>query len=184
MADDFTLVLAGLLRQLRKRMGLTQEELAERASLSVRSVSDMERGITLTARRESVRLLADALGLAGPERERFEAVARGRVEGAGFAGATRTLPRDVASFTGRKRELAQLADGNLVEYGPGGAMWSSNTPGSGSSNRLVMQADGNVTLVEFPGCKPPHQEIFWSGALIQRRSKPRARPRAHGMPRT
>jgi len=40
MADDFALALAGLLRQLRKRMGLTQEELAERASLSVRSVSD------------------------------------------------------------------------------------------------------------------------------------------------
>ena len=36
MADDSVLALAGLLRQLRKRMGLTQEELAQRAALSVR----------------------------------------------------------------------------------------------------------------------------------------------------
>jgi tetratricopeptide (TPR) repeat protein/transcriptional regulator with XRE-family HTH domain len=109
MADEFALTLAGLLRQLRKQAGLTQEELAERASLSVRSVSDMERGITLTARRDTIRLLADALGLAGPERERFESVARGRPPGSAVAGATRTLPRDVASFTGRERELMQLA---------------------------------------------------------------------------
>ena len=108
MSDESTLTLAGLLRHLRKQAGLTQEELAERAGLSVRSISDMERGITLTARRETIRLLADALGLAGPERERFEAVARGRAPSVAVAGATRTLPRDVASFTGRERELVQL----------------------------------------------------------------------------
>ena len=37
---------AGLLRQLRAEARLTQEELAEAASLSPRSVSDLERGIT------------------------------------------------------------------------------------------------------------------------------------------
>jgi len=37
MADEPELTLAGLLRQLRKQAGLTQEELAERASLSVRA---------------------------------------------------------------------------------------------------------------------------------------------------
>jgi tetratricopeptide (TPR) repeat protein/transcriptional regulator with XRE-family HTH domain len=105
MADESSLALAGLLRQLRQRAGLTQEGLAEQAGLSVRSVSDMERGITLTARRETIRLLVGALGLGGADRERFEAVARGRAP----AGATRTLPRDVASFTGRERELMQLA---------------------------------------------------------------------------
>jgi DNA-binding XRE family transcriptional regulator len=34
----------GLLRQLRTGAGLTQEELAEAASVSVRSVRDLERG--------------------------------------------------------------------------------------------------------------------------------------------
>ena len=66
-----------LLRQLRTDAGLTQEELAEAASLSHRSVSDLERGINLTARKETARLLADALHLAGPAREEFVTAARG-----------------------------------------------------------------------------------------------------------
>jgi transcriptional regulator with XRE-family HTH domain len=40
-----------LLRQLRAEANLTQEELAEAASLSTRSVSDLERGISRTARK-------------------------------------------------------------------------------------------------------------------------------------
>jgi DNA-binding SARP family transcriptional activator len=54
-------------------------------------------------------LPADAPGLAGPARAGFEAVARGRAVAGGVAAATRTLPRDVASFTGRQQELEQLA---------------------------------------------------------------------------
>jgi tetratricopeptide (TPR) repeat protein/transcriptional regulator with XRE-family HTH domain len=102
-----------LLRQLRASAGLTQEGLAEAASLSPRSVSDLERGINLTARRETARLLADALSLTGPARAGFEAAARG-VAGAaalgagGVAAATRTLPRDASAFTGRESELRQL----------------------------------------------------------------------------
>ena len=60
---------AGLLRKLRTEARLTQEELAEAAALSPRSVSDLERGIAATPRRETVRLLADALGLSGPARQ-------------------------------------------------------------------------------------------------------------------
>ena len=103
-----------LLRQLRTAAGLTQEELADVARVSARSVSDLERGINRTARSSTARLLADALLLAGPVREQFEAAARGQVPGGGLAvGATvapRTLPRDIASFTGRDAELRALAD--------------------------------------------------------------------------
>ena len=60
------LSFAGLLRQLRDEAELTQEELAEAAGLSPRSVSDLERGINRTARLDTARLLAGALGLAGP----------------------------------------------------------------------------------------------------------------------
>ena len=103
-----------LLRRLRAGAGLTQEELAEAARLSPRSVSDLERGINRTARKETARLLADALGLIGPDRAEFEAAAQGRPVpgGAGTgraAAATRTLPRDIGSFTGRQQELGQLA---------------------------------------------------------------------------
>jgi transcriptional regulator with XRE-family HTH domain len=44
------LSFAGLLRQFRAGARLTQEELAEAASLSPRSVSALERGVNRTAR--------------------------------------------------------------------------------------------------------------------------------------
>jgi len=69
---------AGLLRQLRGRARLTQEELAQAAGISTRSVSDLERGINRTARKDTAELLAGALGLAEPVRASFVAAARGR----------------------------------------------------------------------------------------------------------
>src|SRR5215475_10385188 len=53
MAEQPALEFAGLLRQLRAAAGLTQEELAEAAGLSPRSVSDLERGINRTARKDT-----------------------------------------------------------------------------------------------------------------------------------
>src|SRR6202007_12938 len=47
--DEPGLSFAGLLRQLRAEARLTQEELAEAAGLSTRSVSDLERGTRRTA---------------------------------------------------------------------------------------------------------------------------------------
>jgi tetratricopeptide (TPR) repeat protein/transcriptional regulator with XRE-family HTH domain len=109
-----------LLRKLRIDARLTQEELANAAQLSYRSISDLERGVNLTPRRETARLLADALHLSGADRAAFEAAARGRAPAATspvhspgtgtVAAATRALPRDVVSFTGRERELAYLME--------------------------------------------------------------------------
>jgi transcriptional regulator with XRE-family HTH domain len=66
-----------LLRGYRTAAGLTQEELAGRAGLSVRAVSDMERGRTARPFGRSVRLLADALGLPEPDRAELINVACG-----------------------------------------------------------------------------------------------------------
>jgi tetratricopeptide (TPR) repeat protein/transcriptional regulator with XRE-family HTH domain len=117
------LSFAGLLRQLRTEARLTQEELAEAAGLSPRSVSDLERGINRTAHKDTAVLLAKALNLAESARELFVAAARGKapasdvlearravVPEAFTAAATRTLPRDIATFTGRRAELAQLME--------------------------------------------------------------------------
>jgi tetratricopeptide (TPR) repeat protein/transcriptional regulator with XRE-family HTH domain len=100
--------IGSLLRRLRRDAGLTQEELAEAAELSVRAVRDVERGAVATPQKETVRRLADALGLVGPVRAGFETTARGRAMPGGVAAATRTLPRDIASFTGRQVELQRL----------------------------------------------------------------------------
>jgi len=129
--EHAALSFAGLLRQLRDDAGLTQEELAEAARLSPRAVSDLERGVNRTARHDTARLLAGALGLTGPQRALFEAAARGRVpagevlaagESAAAAAATRTLPRDIASFTGRRAELAQLTDAVTSAAAAGGGV--------------------------------------------------------------
>jgi tetratricopeptide (TPR) repeat protein/transcriptional regulator with XRE-family HTH domain len=114
------LSFAGLLRRLRNEARLTQEELAEASGVSLRSVSDLERGINLKARKDTALFLADALGLAEPVRGLFVTAARGRapaaevlaardaMPAASAAVATRTLPRDIACFTGREPELRQL----------------------------------------------------------------------------
>src|ERR1700729_4380920 len=106
MAEQPALEFAGLLRQLRTEARLTQEELAEAAGLSPRSVSDLERGVNRTARKDTALLLADALRLAGEVRVLFVAAARGRAPaaeglaardggapGGSAAAGTRGLPR-------------------------------------------------------------------------------------------
>ena len=133
MAEQPELGFAGLLRQLRAEAGLTQEDLAEAAGVSPRSVSDLERGIHATAHKDTALLLAGALGLAEPARALFVAAARGHGPAAGmlaarqdaaagaFAAATRGLPRDIAAFTGRQAELAQLM-GTLTTVAAGGGV--------------------------------------------------------------
>ena len=121
VAEQPGLEFCGLLRQLRRGAQLTQEELAEAAGISPRSVSDLERGIHHTARKDTAVLLAGALGLTGLARALFVTAALGRgpaaqvlaalrgdAPAAAAAVASRTLPRDTASFTGRERELARL----------------------------------------------------------------------------
>ena len=50
-----------LVRRMRTAAALSQEALAERAGLSARAISDLERGVHQAPRLETVRMLADAL---------------------------------------------------------------------------------------------------------------------------
>jgi transcriptional regulator with XRE-family HTH domain len=77
MADRDGVTFAWLLRRLRTEEGKTQEELADAAGVSPRTISDLERGVNRRAQSETARLLADALQLTGPVRLAFEAAARG-----------------------------------------------------------------------------------------------------------
>ena len=65
-----------VLRDHRVAAGLTQESLAERAGLSVRGLSDLDRGLRHNPRLETVRRLTDALAFQGEARAGFEASAR------------------------------------------------------------------------------------------------------------
>jgi tetratricopeptide (TPR) repeat protein/transcriptional regulator with XRE-family HTH domain len=168
---------AALLRELRTGARLTQEELAEAASLSPRSVSDLERGIAATPRRETIRLLADALNLTGPARTEFEAVARGRpvaVETGtgGVAGATRTLPRDIASFTGRQQELQELAEAAAGAGGVVGIHAIGGMAGVGktafavhAAHRLADRFPGGQIFLPLHGHTPGQQPVDPADAL-------------------
>jgi transcriptional regulator with XRE-family HTH domain len=67
---------AALVQRWRHAANLTQEGLAERSGLSPRSIQNLESGRVSRPRRDSVRLLADALGLVGRIRVEFEHAAR------------------------------------------------------------------------------------------------------------
>ena len=67
-----------LLRELRQRTSLTQEDLADRAGLSVRTIRRLETSERANPQLETVRLLADALSLDPEERATMLAVADGQ----------------------------------------------------------------------------------------------------------
>jgi tetratricopeptide (TPR) repeat protein/transcriptional regulator with XRE-family HTH domain len=101
-----------LLRQGRERAGLSQEELAAAAGLSVRALSDMETGRTSRPYGRSVRLLAGALSLPAAEQQVLVSAARGDpsplVVPVAGRGTPAQLPPDVPHFAGRAAELQEL----------------------------------------------------------------------------
>jgi transcriptional regulator with XRE-family HTH domain len=116
VVDEPALTFAGLLRRLRAETRLTQEELAEAAGVSPRSVSDLERGINRTARKETAVLLARALGLPGAVAELFVAAARGR----GLAGDVVEARQGMALGGVRRGGDPRAAAGRRQLYRPPG----------------------------------------------------------------
>jgi tetratricopeptide (TPR) repeat protein/transcriptional regulator with XRE-family HTH domain len=113
-------VFARLLRAHRLGALLTQEQLAERAGVSPRTIRELEHGRVRKPRLDSVRLLADALGLAGTTRVEFHTAARSAdgAEAAHQPAVPFLLPPDIADFTGRADVVAQL--GALLAGDPDG----------------------------------------------------------------
>jgi predicted ATPase/DNA-binding XRE family transcriptional regulator len=81
-----------MLRRYRAAADLSQEELAERARLSVRAISDLERGVKRSPRKDTVELLANALALSPQKRALFTATAR--------PGLTLAAPQPLRSVAG------------------------------------------------------------------------------------
>jgi tetratricopeptide (TPR) repeat protein len=143
----------------RQLAGLSQQELAERSGLSARSVGNLERGRVRWPHPDTVRRLADALGLHGQARDEFSAGAR-RLLARGASGGSETaaldpvpasgglssagsgsgmpvprqLPPGARDFTGRKAELDYLA-------------CLPDAPGPGSGRTVVISAIGGTAGV-------------------------------------
>ena len=111
-----------LLREHRRNAGLTQEQLAARASISSQAVGALERGTRRFPHQYTITRLADALGLDGEQREAFTAAAvrpsppppqaaetAAETTGEPHGG---TLPRQMpppAALTGRDSMISEIA---------------------------------------------------------------------------
>jgi non-specific serine/threonine protein kinase len=128
METDARPSFAALLQEYRLARGLTQNELAEAASLSREAINVLERGARRSPRRDTVALIARALGLSGDERARLLAAAvaaRTRGSTAHDSSPLATLPIRLTSFVGREREVAEVTELLLGQRlvtlcGPGG----------------------------------------------------------------
>lgn len=100
--------LGVLIRAHRLRIGLTQRELADLSTISVRAIRDLEQGKARRPRPDTLRLMADALRLGPRARASLEAaVQRGRATGAGWEQPP-APPTALHPMVGREAELAGL----------------------------------------------------------------------------
>ena len=105
------------LRACRRSASLSQQELARRSGLSIRTISDLERGRTRWPYRDSLSRLADALELAGPARADFIALAGRRV--AQSAGNDPYSRRDPVASPGARPASGRVVPRQLPIAVPG-----------------------------------------------------------------
>ena len=162
-----------VLRRRRRAAGLTQEGLAERAGLSARGVSDLERGARRAPQRETVRRLARGLGLrpagaaaleAGAAAARaYGAAGRPRGPASDVASASATwaprdtghagphnLPLRLTSFVGREGEVAAVREGLLQQEV---RLLTLTGPGGVGKTRLALEAAA--------GARAAHPQGVW-----------------------
>jgi predicted ATPase/DNA-binding XRE family transcriptional regulator len=122
MASSSTISFGDLLRQHRLAAGLSQAQLADLAGLSMRGISDLERGVKTRPRRDTILRLTQALQLGPTEREALvdalrlsgAAVRDGRSKRTGREASPPTdrrgaLPHQLTSFVGRERQIEDLS---------------------------------------------------------------------------
>jgi predicted ATPase/transcriptional regulator with XRE-family HTH domain len=157
-----------LLRSLRLSARLSQEQLAERARMSVEGISALERGRRRAPYRETIRLLGDALSLSDAQRNDLLAAAgRARIPNVGEALETHhhsepsggalgrhNLPAQRTRLIGREADVAAIVD-LLGEHrivslvGTGGIGKTRSALAVGDALALTLKTDTAIRLIEF-----------------------------------
>ncbi|MGH2408941.1 MAG: helix-turn-helix domain-containing protein, partial [Chloroflexota bacterium] len=139
-----------LLKHYRLAAGLSQESLAERARLSIRGISDLERGMRRLPRRDTLSLLIVALVLAPPDQRAFEAAA------SGLASAPllvmpyprSNVPSPPTSLIGRAEEFTDA----LASLRSEDVRLLTLTGAGGVGKTRLAQAVGGALLPDFAEC--------------------------------
>jgi transposase len=130
-----------LLRACRHRAYLSQEQLAARAELSERTVRNLEASRVLSPRTDTVRLLADALQLSGPERESWFAAAQGM----NHRRARLAAPEANGPAHPPSDGSAQLSL-NAYGFGRGNNHWSHSSTGKYKSEIVELGQRGDKSI--------------------------------------
>jgi predicted ATPase/transcriptional regulator with XRE-family HTH domain len=139
---------AEMLRALRESRSLTQEELAERAGVTVKAVGALERAERLRPYPHTVRALADGLGLDEIERASLvESVpSRGQRSPSSTTAFRSTVSPQSAPILGRDEELAAVCD--LLRSGRR-RLVTVTGPGGVGKTRLSLEVAARLQA-EFP----------------------------------
>jgi predicted ATPase/transcriptional regulator with XRE-family HTH domain/Tfp pilus assembly protein PilF len=147
-----------LLKRYRLTASLTQEGLAERAGISARAVSDLERDAGRTPRQDTVLLLAEALGLDATHRARFIAAAHPEVALPAPPPApltepepfyVHTLPVAPTPLIGRDQDLAQVV---ALFTQPAVRLVTLTGPGGVGKTRLALAVAEQLATIGVPSC--------------------------------
>ncbi len=144
MGRESPSIFGDMLRRLRIEAGLTQESLAERSGLSVRGISDLERGVNRSPRRDSLTLLAEALHLNGAAREAFIVAGMPRPRPAPLSDELlppSNLPNPLTRLIGRS---ADIADVTALLRRPGVRFVTLTGTGGVGKTRLAIQAASDL----------------------------------------
>jgi transcriptional regulator with XRE-family HTH domain len=87
---------------------MTQGQLADLTSVSVRTIRDLELGLTRNPRRETLRLLLDGLRLTGARRAKLEHAAGGSAPETRLADELVPPPAPLGPIIGRERDIEAL----------------------------------------------------------------------------
>lgn len=154
--DEGAQWFGALLRTSRRSSGLSQEQLASRAGMSIRAISKLESGRTRWPYPDSVVRLADALCLLDAERAAFVAAAERRVKAepapglprAGFTDIPRLLPALAPVFTGRGDELRILS--RMLGDSAGDPVVTAITGSAGSGKTALAANWAYKSAANFP----------------------------------
>ena len=154
-----------LLKEHRLAADLSQEELAERARLSVETISALERGRRQKPYRDTIARLANALQLSVIARTELEMAASPSRSSSVVAGARPQLPLQATSLVGRESDIPNivtlLEENRLVTITGSGGVGKTRV-----ALEVARLSTGHWEDIRFVDLSPLSDRAFIAGAIV------------------